>query len=165
MQNYNKCVNAWWQCRASDLINKCADASADQGMGWCPLLTGGGRVKLTGVPASVCAVHVELAKPSMLVQGEQWDWHLPKHRELDQALSDVLAAIHSRGVLHGDVHDGNILVTADRRIVIVDFEDAKLQAPATATDAEMHDLSRQLFHPVQIWPSQPLFQEPLHAGK
>lgn len=88
----------------------------------------------------------------VLVQGEQWGWSLRKHRDLDKALLDALAAIHSRGVVPGDLHDGSILVTADGRICIVDFEGAELQAPAATMETEMRDLSNRLAHPVPICP-------------
>ena len=86
----------------------------------------------------------------MLVQGEHWDWGLREHRDLDKALLGALAAIHSRGLVHGDLHQGNILVTADRRTVIADIEGAELQAPAAIMETEMRDLSRRLAYPVQI---------------
>ena len=84
----------------------------------------------------------------MLAQGECWDKSWQRHRDLDKALLDALAAIHSRGVLHGDLHSGNILVTAEGCIVILDFGAGEVQAPAAATKAEMHDLSRRLVWPV-----------------
>ena len=96
---------------------------------------------------------MDLVHPTgALVQGKQWGSSLQKHRDLDKALLDVLAAIHSRGVVHGDLHNGNILVTADRRIFIVDFEGAQLQAPAATMETEMRDLSRRLAYTVPICP-------------
>ncbi len=37
-------------------------------------------------------------------------------------VEDVVAAIHSRGVIHGDVHLFNIIVRPDGRIALIDFE-------------------------------------------
>jgi RIO-like serine/threonine protein kinase len=73
----------------------------------------------------------------MLVQGEHWDETRQEHRDLASELVSALSAIHAKGVLHGDVHDGNILITPDGRIVMLDFAGAEVQAPASETDAEM----------------------------
>uniref|UniRef100_A0A7S0RKZ7 Protein kinase domain-containing protein n=1 Tax=Chlamydomonas leiostraca TaxID=1034604 RepID=A0A7S0RKZ7_9CHLO len=69
------------------------------------------------------------------------------------AAAAALAAIHQHGVMHGDVHKGNILVVpgppgaaAPARVVFVDFEhatvfkDARSEAARAAFDQEMHEL-------------------------
>lgn len=89
----------------------------------------------------------------MLVQGEQWDYMLQKHRELDSALLSVLSAIHRSGFLHGNLHTGNILVTAERRIVILGFGRAQPRAPARDRAMEWRCLSDVLAVPVQDAPS------------
>ena len=106
----------------------------------------------------ICSGCKTLNPTSMLVQGEHWNWFLQRHRDLDKALLDVLAAIHSRGVVHGDLHKSNILVTTDRRIVILDFAAAQLQASPGAPEAEMLDLARRLAQPVQTAPIDQCFK-------
>lgn len=84
------------------------------------------------------------------MQGEQWNWSLRRHRELDTELLAVLSALHARGICHGDIHKGNITVAADNRIVILDFDQADLDASATDKDAEYEYLSNVLAMPVRI---------------
>ena len=40
---------------------------------------------------------------------------------LSAAIVEAYAALHARGVVHGDVHPGNILIDADGRVSILDF--------------------------------------------
>ena len=72
------------------------------------------------------------------MQGTTWDWHLAAHRALDAEVLSALDKIHKLGVLHGDLHEGNILVTPDCKVVVLDFNGARLEAPATELTAE-HD--------------------------
>ena len=113
-------------------------------LGCAVSFTGGKGMSLKALPACTSSMYVNLPQPSMLAQGQHWDWFLRKHRELDRELLDALAAIHARGILHGDLHKDNILVTADRRIMILDFAAAQLEAPAAAMEAEMTELSEML---------------------
>jgi class III lanthionine synthetase len=53
---------------------------------------------------------------------EYVDWAL---RMLGR-VADAVAALHDRGVVFGDLHPENILVTADDRLVLIDFEVASL---------------------------------------
>ena len=53
-------------------------------------------------------------------------WSAPAHRALEGKLSLALLKIHAAGVLHGDLHEGNILVTPDHRVLILDFAGAQL---------------------------------------
>ena len=42
-------------------------------------------------------------------------------RRVATAVLDAYVALHERGVLHGDVHPGNVLVGPDGRVTLVDF--------------------------------------------
>lgn len=55
----------------------------------------------------------------------------------------MLDQIHMLGVLHGDLHKRNILVTDDNKIVIIDFDGAYLGAPVAELSAE-HKYMAQL---------------------
>ncbi len=48
---------------------------------------------------------------------------LPAHRmNLFRQVLDVMASLHSRKVLHGDLHSSNVLVNKNRRIKLIDFD-------------------------------------------
>jgi hypothetical protein len=53
---------------------------------------------------------------------EYADWALAMVGEIERAV----AALHERGVVFNDLHPGNILVDADDRLVLIDFEVATL---------------------------------------
>ncbi|MBO3748711.1 class III lanthionine synthetase LanKC [Streptosporangiaceae bacterium NEAU-GS5] len=56
-------------------------------------------------------------------QVEQYaSWALSMIEKVERAV----AALHSRGVVFGDLHPNNVLVTADDRLVLIDFEAASL---------------------------------------
>ena len=90
------------------------------------------------------------------MQGSPWDYDSPTHRALDAKLCTALASIHSKGVLHSDVHEGNILVTNDGSVFILDFAGAELQAPSEQLAEERSYVETLLamqvvsFH----WPAQ-----------
>jgi serine/threonine protein kinase len=59
----------------------------------------------------------------VLTQGEHWDWSLPEHLKICGGLKEAVRQLHGEGVVHGDIHDGNILVNGSS-IWLVDFEAA-----------------------------------------
>lgn len=73
-------------------------------------------------------------------QGVPWDWHAPSHRALDHKLKSALVQIHDAGVLHRDLHEGNILMTPDHRVLVLDFAAAQLDPRRELMDAELESL-------------------------
>ena len=78
------------------------------------------------------------------MQGKPFDWHSKTHRTLDAQLLAVLDSIHSFGICHRDLHEGNILVTSDDRIILLDFAGADLESTAEDRIAERRHLAMLL---------------------
>ena len=71
------------------------------------------------------------------MQGIAWDWDLPAH---DAKLRSALDQIHAACILHRDLHIGNILVTPESRVFVLDFAGAMLNPTAKQVKQEMKDL-------------------------
>ena len=56
--------------------------------------------------------------------------------------------IHEAGVLHGDLHKGNILVTPRRQVFILDFDGCVLDASDDRRKAESAQMADHLQHVV-----------------
>jgi hypothetical protein len=69
---------------------------------------------------------------------EYVDWALTMLARVDRAVD----ALHERGVVFGDLHPENILVTATKRLVLIDFEVASL-----AGENARPDLAHPAFNP------------------
>lgn len=78
------------------------------------------------------------------LQGEPFDWHLHIHRTLDGQLLAVLDSIYSLGICHCDLHQGNILVTSYKQIVLLDFAGANLESAAEERIAERNHFAMLL---------------------
>jgi serine/threonine-protein kinase len=95
-----------------------------------------------------------------LVDGERIDrWCDGRHLNVDQRLrlfADVLAAVshaHSHLVIHRDIKPGNILVTQDGTVKLLDFGIAKLvdtQSQETVTSEGGHALTPEYAAPEQL---------------
>ncbi len=78
------------------------------------------------------------------MQGEPFDWHSRTHRTLDGQLLAALDSTHSFGICHRDLHQGNILVTSDDQIVLLDFAGANLDSTAEDRIAERKHMAMLL---------------------
>ena len=76
-------------------------------------------------------VTTEVIGDSVDVAGADLD--APQRAALAVAVLDAYAAVHERGVLHGDVHAGNVLLRPDGTVTLIDFGLATLtDIPAQA---------------------------------
>ena len=78
------------------------------------------------------------------LQGEPFDWHSKIHRTLDRQLLAVLDTVHSFGICHRDLHQGNILVTPYKQIILLDFAGADLKSNAEDRVAERNHMAMLL---------------------
>ena len=79
------------------------------------------------VPVPLCHCLGTPSSVSRCVQPRCW---LPGSRVC------LTRSIHKLGVKHGDLHEGNILVATDGRVMLLDFDNATVEAPAGALEDE-----------------------------
>ena len=76
------------------------------------------------------------------MQGEPFDWHSHVHRTMDSQLLAVLDSIHSFGICHRDLHQGNI--SSHKQIVLLDFAGANLESTVEERIAERDHMAMLL---------------------
>ena len=86
---------------------------------------------------------------SLCLQGIAWEWNSRAHKALSQKLMKALELIHKAGVLHGDLHKHNILVTPSGQIFILDFDGSKPRASHELLVAEKAHMTDLLSHMVR----------------
>src|SRR6188474_1943923 len=84
-----------------------------------------------------------------LVEGETLDRQLPtrglpvpKLLDLAATLADALAAAHDKRIVHRDLKPGNVMLTVDGRVKVLDFGLAKSNDPAWAAGYETETAMR-----------------------
>ena len=100
----------------------------------------------------LCTVLLTIVRPEQLQlrvirelcwQGVPWNGN-PAHRKLDGKFWATMTRIHQIGVVHKDLHPGNIIVTDNSRITVLDFASSCLDAPASELDKEQEYLELML---------------------
>jgi len=63
---------------------------------------------------------------------------------VEDKIKKAYLELHRRKVLHGDVHAGNILVSSDKSIFIIDFEFSRMAVELKLLESEMSQVTSLL---------------------
>ena len=63
---------------------------------------------------------------------------------VEDKIKKAYLELHRRKVLHGDVHAGNILVSSDKSIFIIDFEFSRMAVELKFLESEMSQVTSLL---------------------
>ena len=84
------------------------------------------------------------------LQGTAWEWNSRAHKAFTHKVANAVDLIHEAGVLHGDLHKRNILVTPSGQIFILDFDGSKLCASHERLVAEKAHMTDLLSYMVRL---------------
>ena len=65
-------------------------------------------------------------------------------------LCDAVSAAHARGIVHRDIKPGNVMITAEGRVKVLDFGLAKLREDETAAEPITGPVGEQITRPLQV---------------
>ena len=94
--------------------------------------------------------HCGVLELSLYLQGTAWEWNLRAHKAFIHKVVNAVDLIHEAGVLHGDLHKGNILVTRSGQIFILDFDGSELRASHERLVAEKAHMTDLLSYMVRL---------------
>jgi len=99
---------------------------------------------LHGIDAACLIISTADAQASVLAQGRPWDWLSPARRALAPCMLAVLQRVHDHGILHGDLHEGNILMVARDSVFLLDLGACDLEPNDWDLAAERRDFAHLL---------------------
>ena len=83
-----------------------------------------------------------LADSCHILQGETFNFDLPKHAALADGIPAVYSKLHARGVLHGDVSEDIWLVDSNSNFRVLDFGASKITGDERLLVEELQEVER-----------------------